>query len=254
MKDKVYFKNSAGIRLCGILSCPTANADNPVVVMCHGFSTSKDSRTSVRLEEILNDQGISTFRFDFFGHGESEGEFEEITTSEAIDDVLNAIKFVKESGHNKTGLMGSSFGGMASLIAASRSDNPGILALKSPLSDYRSMAHARHSEPELKDWKEKGFIEFESAEEEKQRLNYSFYEDAENVKAYEAARKIKIPALIVHGDKDETVPLSQSQKTARLIENCRLEIIKGCDHVYSDPEHFERMLGLISEFIIKNSR
>ncbi len=221
--------------------------------MCHGFSTSKDGRTSVRLEEILNEQGISTFRFDFFGHGESEGKFAEITASEAIDDVLNAIKFLKESGYKKIELVGSSFGGMASIIAASRSDDLYILALKSPLSDYKSMAHARRSEQELKDWKKKGFIELDSTNEERQRLNYSFYEDAENVKAYEAARKIKIPALIVHGDEDETVPIAQSQKTASLIENCRLEIIQGCDHVYSDPDHFERLLNLISEFIIKNS-
>jgi dipeptidyl aminopeptidase/acylaminoacyl peptidase len=153
----------------------------------------------------------------------------------------------------KIGLLGSSFGGMASIIAASRSDDLYILALKSPVSDYRSMAHARRSEQELKDWKEKGFIELDSTDEERQSLNYSFYEDAENVKAYEAARKIKIPALIVHGDEDETVPLAQSQKTASLIENCRLEIIKGCDHIYSNLDHFERLLNLISEFIIKNS-
>ncbi len=253
MKDKVYFENTAGNRLCGILANPGGNKENPIIIMCHGFSTSKDGRTYVRLEDILNDRGISTFRFDFFGHGESEGKFEEITTAEAIDDVLNAIKFVKESGYKKIGLMGSSFGGMASIIATSRSNDPYILALKSPLSDYRSMAHARRSEQELKDWKEKGFIELDSTDEERKRLNYSFYEDAENVKGYEAAGKIRIPALIVHGDEDETVPLTQSQKTARLIENCRLEIIQGCDHVYSNPEHFERLLDLISDFIIKNS-
>ncbi len=253
MKSKTYFENSEGIKLCGILSGPTDDKENPIIIMCHGFSTSKDGRTYVRLEEILNRKGISTFRFDLFGHGESGGKFEEITTAEAIDDVLNAIQFVKESGFKKIGLMGSSFGGMASIIATSRSNNLYVLALKSPLSDYRSMAHARRSEQELKDWKEKGFIELDSMDEDKRRLNYSFYEYAENVKAYEAARKIRIPSLIVHGDEDETVPLSQSQKTARLIENCRLEIIQGCDHVYSDPEHFERLLDLISEFIIKNS-
>jgi dipeptidyl aminopeptidase/acylaminoacyl peptidase len=253
MKDKVYFENSAGTRLCGILSNLTENKEKPIIIMCHGFSTSKDGRTFVRLEEILNEQGISTFRFDFFGHGESDGKFAEITTSEAIDNVLNSIKFLKESGYKKIGLMGSSFGGMASIIAASRTDDLYILALKSPVSNYRSMAHAKRSEQELEDWKEKGFIELDSTDEERKSLNYSFYEDAENVKAYEAARKIKIPTLIVHGDKDETVPLAQSQKTARLIENCRLEIINGCDHVYTNPEHFERLLDLISKFIINNS-
>ncbi|MCK4786450.1 MAG: hypothetical protein KAV87_22015, partial [Desulfobacteraceae bacterium] len=82
MKEKIFFKDSKGNKLCGILSNPTSQKEKPIIILCHGFSTSKEGRTYVRLEEILNSSGISTFRFDFFGHGESEGIFEEITTSE----------------------------------------------------------------------------------------------------------------------------------------------------------------------------
>ena len=171
----------------------------PIIILCHGFSTSKDSRTFVRLEEILNEEGISSFRFDFYAHGESKGNFEEITTSEAVDDVQNAIEFLKKSGHEKIGLVGSSFGGLASILTASQSEDLYLLALKSPVSDYKSMAHTRRSDEEIDDWKNKGYIELDSVNEERRRLNYSFYEDAEKVNAYEAARKIKIPALIVHG-------------------------------------------------------
>ena len=253
MKEKLHFKSSKGTRLWGILSNPTDNRVKPVIILCHGFSTSKDGRTYVHLEEILNKQGISTFRFDFFGHGESEGPFEEITTSEAVDDVLNAIEFLKESGHAKIGLVGSSFGGMASILAASQSDALYILALKSPVSDYKSMAHTRRSDQEIRDWKEKGFVELDSENNEERRLNYTFYEDAEKIDAYGACEKIKVPALIVHGEADETVPVEQGRKAASLIENCRLEIIEGCDHTYSNPDHFERLLNLISRFITENS-
>jgi alpha/beta superfamily hydrolase len=253
MKDKIFFENSRGIRLCGVLSNPTNDQGKPVIILCHGFSTSKDGRTYVRLEEILNDKKISTFRFDFYAHGESEGNFQEITTSEAVDDVQNAIEFLKKSGYEKIGLVGSSFGGLASILTASQSDDLYLLALKSPVSDYKSMAHTRSSDEEIDDWKNKGYIELDSVNEERRRLNYSFYEDAEKVNAYEASRKIKIPALIVHGDEDETVPIEQSIKTARLIEDCRLEIIAGCDHFYSSPEHFEKLLDLVSGFIVENS-
>ena len=74
--------------------------------------------------------------------------------------------------------------------------------------------------------------------------------DAGKVNAFQAAPKIKIPTLIVHGDKDESVPVEQSQKTAGLIQNCRLEIIEGSDHRFSRPEDFEKMLTLVSSFII----
>jgi dipeptidyl aminopeptidase/acylaminoacyl peptidase len=254
MKEKIFFKNSQGNRLCGILSDPAYQKEKPIIILCHGFSTSKEGRTYVRLEEILNDKGISTFRFDFFGHGESEGKFEEITTLEAVDDIQNAIRFLKESGYKKIGLIGSSFGGMASIIEAGKTSDLYALALKSPVSDYLGLLHTRIDRQEIKKWKEKGMIDITGVEGETHKIGYSFYEEAEKIKAYEAAQKIKIPTLIVHGDKDETVPIEQSKKTASLIENCRLEIIDGGDHRYSKPEHFEKMLDLISDFILEKSQ
>ncbi len=247
---KVLFSNSRGIDLCGVLSIPD-DRTQPAVVLCHGFSTRKDGRTYTGLEEILNQKGISTFRFDFFGHGESGGRFEDITTSEAVDDVLNALVFVENDGFIRIGLFGSSFGGMASTLAASRSSMPSLLALKSPVTDYRNMALTQLSDAEVEDWKEKGFIEIETINDEIRRLNFTFYEDAKKTHAYDAARTIQIPTLIVHGEADETVPVEQSRKAAELIPGCRLVTIPGCDHVYSNPAHFERLLKLISEFIVR---
>jgi alpha/beta superfamily hydrolase len=254
MKEKIFFKNTQGNRLCGILSDPTSQKEKPIIILCHGFSTSKEGRTYVRLEEILNDKGISTFRFDFFGHGESEGKFEEITTLEAVDDIQNAIRFLKESDYKKIGLVGSSFGGMASIIEAGKTNDLYVLALKSPVSDYLGLLHTRIDQQDIKKWKKKGMIDITGVEGETHKIGYSFYEEAEKIKAYAAAQKIKIPTLIVHADKDETVPIGQSKKTASLIENCRLEIIEGGDHRYSKPEHFEKMLDFISDFILEQSQ
>jgi alpha/beta superfamily hydrolase len=254
MKQKIFFKNSKGNKLCGILSNPASQKEKPIIILCHGFSTSKEGRTYVRLEEILNNKGISTFRFDFFGHGESEGKFEEITTFEAVDDIQNAIRFLRESGYKKIGLVGSSFGGMASIITASKTNALYVLALKSPVSDYLGLVHNREDGKEIEKWREQGFIEVAGVDGETRILGYSFYEEAEKVKAYEVAKSIKIPTLIVHGDEDETVPIEQSKKTASLIQNCRLEVIEGADHTYSQSEHFEKMLDLISDFIIEQSK
>jgi len=217
--EKIYFKNSKGDRLCGILSA----AGEPLAILCHGLCSSKESRTSRRLEEILNRNGISTFRFDFFGHGESDGRLEDLTISEAVDDVMNAVLFLKGRGYSKVGLFGSSFGGLATLISASRVHDLLFLALKSPVSDFREL------DPELA------------------------IRDSEN-NAYEIAEKIGCPVLIVHGDADDVVPVEQSIKLEKLIKNCRLEIIRGADHDYSREEDFERMIKLISEFIIKTCK
>ena len=249
VKKKVFFPNSKGNRLCGIISDPTGERHLPIVVLCHGFSTSKGGRTYVRLEEIFNSRNYSTFRFDFFGHGESEGKFEEITISEAVDDVKSAIRLVKDSGYTKIGLMGSSFGGLASIVTAGQSEDISILALKSPVSDYMGLLIARDQDLDIKKWKEKGSITVKGVDGRSLRLNYSFFEDVQKIDGYRYAKNIKVPTLLVHGNCDQTVPLKQSRKAASLIPDCRLEIIEGADHIYSDSQHFEKMLELISDFV-----
>ena len=140
------------------------------------------------------------------------------------------------------------------IIAASRTENLYVLALKSPVSDYMGKLIPKDHNTNIEDWKESGFIDVIGAEGQSLRLNYSFFEDAQRIRGYEAAEKITIPTLIVHGDRDETVPVEQSLKTSQLIKNCRLEIIEGADHIYSQPQDFEKMLRLISEFVIEHSR
>ena len=253
MQEKLSFENSKGNKLVGILSNPTGGKDKLVVVICHGFGTNKESQTYLLLEESLNEKGISSFRFDFFGHGESDGKFENITISEAVDDALQAIAFVKSRGFSKIALFGSSFGGMAALLAASKSPDLKSLALKSPVSDYLGKLLAEEDKVDVSEWKKNGFIWHESSRMGRQKLNYSFFEDAEKVSGFEAAKKINAPAIIVHGSKDKIVPVEQSKKTASIIPECRLEIIEEANHKYSKPKDFEKMLELVANFIEKNS-
>ncbi|MFW6110904.1 MAG: alpha/beta hydrolase family protein [Thermoproteota archaeon] len=252
MDEKVYFKNSKGIDLCGILSNPTSCKSKALIILCHGFGTNKDGHTYLRLEDLLIQQGVSTFRFDFFGHGESGGDLGSITVSEAVDDILNAIEYIKRRGYHRIGLMGSSFGGISSIIAASKSDDLFVLALKSPVSDYVKAEERRLGKKGIQRWKERGYLELEDFDENVQ-LKYSFFEDLHNHRGYPAARKIGIPTLIVHGEEDDVVPVEQSKRTASIIHDCTLEIIEGANHRYSNPEHFDKMVQLISDFIIKLS-
>ena len=247
MKEKLFFKTPDEIKLKGVLSNPTNSKQKPIIIMCHGFASSKDSKTYTTLEEKLNDKSISTFRFDFFGHGDSEGKFEDITVTEAANDILNAIEFLKSKGYKKIGLMGSSFGGMASLLAASQRDDLFVLALKSPVSDQIGKLVVDMNDKRIEDWKEKGFIKHH-----KRRLNFFFYKDASSIDGYDYIRKIKMPTLILHGDKDKSVPLKQSIKSTMLLDNGKLEIINGADHRFSDKKDFDIVIEKIVGFILSH--
>lgn len=255
MEEKLFFYDSRGNRLCGILSNPANDKLKSIIILCHGFSSNKESKTYTTLQKALNQKNVSTFRFDFYGHGESEGKFEDTTISLAVDAVLQAVKFLKEENYSKIGLVGGSFGGMASLIVASQSEDLFILALKAPVSDYLGKLVAQKSQQEIKDWEEKGFIYYLSGKQGKLKLNYSFFEDAKKYENYyRSYKKIKIPVLIVHGDEDTTVPLKQSRKTCSVIPDCRLEVIEGADHFFKEPAQFERVINLIVSFIEEKSK
>jgi len=253
MQEKVYFKNDKGLKLCGILSNPSGDMSKPVVILCHGFSTSKDSSTNVALEKGINDGGVSTFRFDFFGHGESEGKFEEITISQAVSDILSAVEYVKALGFSKIGLEGSSFGGISAIMAASKIDDLFVLALKCPSVDYYQEELNERGEKGMREWEEKGFTDYVNGDGKVSKLNYTMVEDFANNDAFIAGKKITAPTLIVQGDNDEYTPVEKSERLSKIIKDCKLEIFPGADHKFSKPEDFEKMIHLISEFIVEKA-
>ena len=250
MDKPINFKNSKGDNLVGILN-ETSNKDW-ILIMCHGFTSSKNTTNFVKLAGMLNEKEISPLRFDFWGHGESDGNFSDITISEAVDDILNAIKFVKELGYKNVGLLGSSFGGISSIMASSKTTDLSFLCLKSPVSNYWEVVEegGKHTPEEMDDWKEKGFREYDS-DGKILKLKYSFVEDFDNNKPYEVAKNIKIPTLIVHGDIDTDVPYSQSQKLVSVLPNATLVTVKGADHRYTGDGQAEQMLSSFYNFILE---
>lgn len=239
--EKITFTNGRGLALSGVLSDP-GDAEG-CVVMCHGLASSKESETFLRLQDILNERGLATFRFDFSGHGDSEGKFEDITPSQGMDDALHAVVAIRERGYSKLALVGSSFGGYAAYIAAAKTPHLSCVALKCPVADFASLDTKKLVEDDLDAWKERGYTTFAG-----KRLNYSYAEDSQHAIAYDALSHIDAPVLIVHGSADRVVPVAQSKKAAELIRRCTLVVIDGANHRFS--EHFDEMVSSISEFLL----
>ena len=217
-KQKLTFKNSRNLNLSAVFE--GEDKDAPVIVMCHGFHSSKDNPISTgALAQKLVKRGLCVFRFDFTGHGQSEGTIDEITPLGALDDLECAAKIV---GKRDFALYGSSFGGYVSLLYARQ--NPVLaLALKAPVSDWNT---ARVST----------------------NRGIKFRQETKNIGIYKLAENIKTPTLIIHGDQDDVVPLSQSQKLYDSLRcNKKLEIIEGANHDIRSKD-LERANVLIAEF------
>ncbi len=171
-----------------MLSEPGGKNDVAIII-CHGFMSDKNGESSQALQKELNKRGISTLRFDFYGHGESDGAFEDITVTEAADDAINAVACLKNKGYKKTGLAGTSFGGIAAIVAASKSKDLFVLCLRCPVSDYWDKELHKRGEAGIKEWKERGYVEYYDLEGKAHKLNYSFIEDFSKNNGYEAAKK-----------------------------------------------------------------
>jgi dipeptidyl aminopeptidase/acylaminoacyl peptidase len=234
-----------------LLNYPVESRDVPLVVLVHGLGSSKDSLTNLALEKILLPQGIAVFRFDIYGHGESHGEFPQLTHSKGVESTVAALEYVRSVGYHHIGLVGSSFGGFTSIRATAQSDIPEFLALKSPVVTNITKIFGTLFKDLQDDWEKNGFIEYTDPHGEKKRLNHTFYEDAISYQGYDFAKDIDIPTFIVHGGADEIVPHDQSSGLAEVLPDCHLVTLENADHRYTDPAHFEKMVELLSGFVIE---
>jgi pimeloyl-ACP methyl ester carboxylesterase len=203
------------------------------------------------LTRLLGERGIATFRFDFFGQGDSDGPFEKITTSLAVHQAQAALDLVAARGYDRIGLVGSSFGGLVAILTAAQRRDISCLALKCPVVDFAEELRLTFGPEELARWQATDTIQNIMGGPERVRLRYAFYEDCLKQIAYEPAEQITIPTLIVQGERDECVPLHQSRRLHDALRGPkRMDLLPGADHQFTRGEDFQQMTAAISDWLI----
>lgn len=253
MEEELTFTDQAGHNIFAILAKPDKTTDR-IAVLCHGFLSNKNSTTNKTLTAMLVPQGIATFRFDFFGQGESQGPFEEITVTTAVQQALAALALVESKGYRRIGLVGSSFGGLVGLLAAAKTPKLACLALKCPVPDFPEMLNLEFGEAGMAEWKATDTIpNVVPGGTGRIRLSYAFYEDCLRHDGYAAAKAITAPTLIIHGDVDEYVPIHQSRRLSELLGSRHsVVILPGADHHFSNPDHFREMTTGIAQWVAEH--
>jgi uncharacterized protein len=257
LEQALLFTDPSGHQISGILVSPTGGTDR-LAVLCHGFLSNKNSATNRALTGILLPHGIATLRFDFFGHGDSEGPFEQLTVGIAVQQTLAALGLAASHGYRKIGLVGSSFGGLVAILAAGQFGTEAAgafdltcLALKCPVSDLAAMLREEFGATGMRQWETTNTIPNITGGPARIPLLFSFYEDCAHHVAYEAPKAVTLPTLIVHGDADECVPVAQSQRLQEFLGGkTSLVVLAGADHHFSQPAHFREMTDHIGQWIV----
>jgi uncharacterized protein len=212
------------------------NGPYPCVVLSHGLISSKISSKYVVLSERYAAVGIASCRFDYHGCGESGGDIRETTLTirlDNLDRIIEKVRSMREIDSEKIGILGSSFGGVTSILKAAR--------------DPRIKCISPWATPHVLEKTAGGDIDDISFRD-------SLYRDFAQYDILAEAGKVS-HALVIHGDADEVVPYREGMAIyERLQQPKKLEIIKGADHILSDPVHRERAISLALEWFEKHLR
>jgi len=222
MSERVEFKNSQGLKLVGILE-PLKT--DKIVIMAHGFTSNKNRPKFVRAAEELSKIGIASLRFDFAGSGESDSR--EITVSGQLADLKAAIDFCRRRGYSKIGLLGSSLGGLVSILAYD--DKISTIVLYAPVTKAKTPTAFKDAE-RRKEIDEKGFVILHKDGHEF-KIGKEYVEEREKIDQKAILSKVKCPVLIFHGDVDVEVPLEHSKSAMEYLSpDSKLEIVKDGSH------------------------
>lgn len=121
----------------GILESPPSDHTGAGVVICHPhplYGGDMYNNVVAALSRGLSENGISAFRFNLRGVGQSGGRFDG-GEGEAEDTAgaLSYLSSLEEIDPQKVGLAGYSFGGMVALLACEKSELPSAIVVISPL-------------------------------------------------------------------------------------------------------------------------
>lgn len=224
---RVTFKNSRGLRLVGRFYKGSAKS---AIIMSHGFTGDKSEWGRFdQTAEALNKAGFTAFTFDFSGCGESEDD--SLTVEKQVEDLRCAIGFIREKGFKELGLLGHSLGGLISL----KNLNKGIkaLVLWAPATAPKADLQSWYTRRQLKEMEDTGYLVKTRDMGARRRfiIEKKMFDELAGIDQEKLLSKVKCPVLIIHGDRDDVVPVENSRQAMRYLPNgSKLEIIKGADH------------------------
>ena len=235
MKKEISFKNNKGQTLRGDLYVPDKKykLKYPSIIVCHGFTGDKEEHLA--LSDALLNAGFIVLRFDFGGHSQSEGKFEETSLSQQVSELqsaINSLFSLDKVDKTKIGVVGQSFGGTVGIVAATKDSRIKSLVTIGTVHDLIKPVRpwwGTNRLHKLITKKEKIDIP-----DTKYQIDYSFVEDLKKYNVLNSASKIKIPFLLIHSLDDGLVGVSQSKTIAKQNRRAVLKLIKGESHEYGE--------------------
>jgi pimeloyl-ACP methyl ester carboxylesterase len=217
----------------------------PTIVFLPGYRSDMEGDKATALDAWAGREGRAMLRLDYGGCGRSEGDFEAYDLADWRDDALDMIAAFASSG--PLILVGSSMGGWLALLIA--------LALPGRVQAIVGIAAA----PDFTEWgfsedvvallrKEGRIAEPSDYSDEPYVTTLRFWESGQANLLLDGEIPFDGPVRLLHGQLDETVPVSIALRLGRALRSGDVQtiLVKEGDHRLSRPQDIDLLLATVA--------
>lgn len=227
-------------KLAAILQTPDARTNYPLVIICHGFTSNKEHLLLTNLADELEARGIASIRFDFNGHGSSEGNFQDMTVLNEISDAKKVYDFARAlpnvtdisiAGHSQGGVVASMVAGE---LGAKKIRRVVLMAPAAVLRDdalrgqLMGVTYDALNPPE--------YVEIFTPHGT-YKVGRNYIVTSQTLPIFETAEKFTGSALMIHGTGDIIVPYTYSLSYKKIFRRGEIELLDGVDHSFHGEEN-----------------
>lgn len=242
MQKPEYFETPQGRRLA--YNCTTG--EGPCIVFLGGLKSDMEGTKALHLETWAKANGRAFLRFDYSGHGQSSGIFEEGCIGDWAEDTFEILSALTDGPIVP---VGSSMGGWQALLLARRlgARIAGMVTIAAAPDFTEDGYWASFTTDQKIQLERDGFVEIPSDYMEPYIISKNMIEDGRNQLVLRDPLMLEFPVRCLQGTADTAVT---TQTAVRLLDHAtcpdmRLLLVKDADHRFSDGP----CLGLIEEAV-----
>ena len=230
------------------------NDSDLFIVFLHGFMSDIEGEKPINFLNYCKKRKLGFLAVEYSGHGKSSGKFNNGNISKWTEDVRVLIN--KIINKKKFILIGSSMGSWLSLnqFKYFKSQIKGFLGIGSGPEFLERLMWKKFSDKVKREIIQKGIYQLKHGAYE-YPITYQLIKDGRKNKVLHKKYKIKIPVTMVHGSKDEVVPVIYSRKILKIFNNAKKKIlvIKNGDHSLSNKVSLKKINKELDKIVFYQS-
>ena len=207
------------------------------IVFLHGFMSNLEGKKPKTFLDFAKKNKLGFLALEYSGHGKSSGKFINGNISKWTKETSQLIKKIVKK--NKIILVGSSMGAWISLnqFKFFKEQIIGFLGIGSAPEFLDGLMWKKFSKKMKKEIKKNGIINLKHGDYE-YPISLQLIKDGKKNKVLNKKIYQKLNVTMIHGDKDESVPVSYSRKVLKVFKKSRkkLVIVKNGDHSLSSSK------------------